>query len=98
MVQLPKLPTNKGEAMYQVTLFDKPNYTERDIVARFLEQATFGGSREDINSFFTDDQDKNGQIAKKPLFLMPTWSLPNESKINKRRYPSCLIVKFTGDI
>lgn len=48
LVDLPQLPTG---AVYQLTTFDDPTYTEPEIVARFLEQTTFGPTRSDIASF-----------------------------------------------
>lgn len=51
-VDLPGLP-NDG-SRYQITLFNKPEYyTDRDVVARFLEQTTFGGTKEEIDTFVT---------------------------------------------
>lgn len=47
-VNLPALPTG---AVYQLTTFDTPNYSDRDIKARFLEQSTFGPTRSDIGYF-----------------------------------------------
>jgi hypothetical protein len=38
------------EVMYQLTTFSKPNYSDRDVVARFLEQTTFGITRDDLDS------------------------------------------------
>jgi hypothetical protein len=35
---------------YQLTSFEAPQYTERDVIARFLEQATFGPTLRDIGT------------------------------------------------
>jgi hypothetical protein len=45
---LPELPTG---FVYQLTSFDEPNYSSRDIAARFLEQATFGPTMDEIDKF-----------------------------------------------
>jgi hypothetical protein len=44
-VDLPTLPPG---AVYQLTTFQDPEYSEVEIVARFLEQTTFGPTRADI--------------------------------------------------
>eukprot|EP00934_Nitzschia_sp_Nitz4_P007090 Nitzschia sp. Nitz4//scaffold25_size161228//48616//54500//NITZ4_002422-RA/size161228-snap-gene-0.22-mRNA-1//-1//CDS//3329544562//7080//frame0 len=36
---------------YHLSSFDGPDYSDRDLVARFLEQASFGPSRSDIDDF-----------------------------------------------
>lgn len=59
LVKLPFPPADDDGSLYQVTLFDKHPYTERDIVARFLEQATFGASRKDIDAFFGDGRQQS---------------------------------------
>jgi hypothetical protein len=86
LIELPRLPTINS-AIYQVTLFDKPNYADRDIVARFLEQATFGGSRKDINAFFTDDEKKNGQTIKETTPLDTTLSFAKWIKNQQTTVP-----------
>jgi hypothetical protein len=49
---LNSLPALSAEgATYQLTSFDMPNYSTQDIIARFLEQTTFGASLDDINQF-----------------------------------------------
>lgn len=46
---------NTGGAVYQLTSFDVPeSYNgQRDEIARFLEQTTFGPTKEDLNAFGT---------------------------------------------
>lgn len=51
-IDLPPLPDDG--TVYQLTKFSKPEqYTDQDIVARFLEQATFGPTMSMINEFET---------------------------------------------
>lgn len=51
-VVLPELPGDGS--IYQLTAFEKPAYyTDRDVVARFLEQTTFGATLDEIDRFDT---------------------------------------------
>eukprot|EP00934_Nitzschia_sp_Nitz4_P009303 Nitzschia sp. Nitz4//scaffold91_size79674//72229//78877//NITZ4_005380-RA/size79674-augustus-gene-0.83-mRNA-1//1//CDS//3329560139//9293//frame0 len=48
------LPVPPAGAVYQLTTFDKPTYSRRDVAARFLEQATFGPTSADIDKLVGD--------------------------------------------
>lgn len=49
------LPDLSGSARYQLTSFDAPTYSSKDIIARFLEQTTFGPTKAEILSFDTNN-------------------------------------------
>jgi hypothetical protein len=51
------LPTLPAGSVYQLTSFDKPQLFlgDKDEIARFLEQTTFGPTRADIDSFDTSN-------------------------------------------
>jgi hypothetical protein len=48
-----ELPVLASGSTFQLTSFEKPSYSRSDESARFLEQATFGPTRSDINAFNT---------------------------------------------
>jgi hypothetical protein len=54
------LPPLLNGSRYQLTSFNKPSYSTKDEIARFLEQATFGQTLADIASF---DNTSNLQLA-----------------------------------
>jgi hypothetical protein len=51
------LPSLPDDAVYQLRSFPRVNKSAADTIARFLEQATFGITRADIESFQGDDSD-----------------------------------------
>ena len=64
MVRLASL-VNTGGAVYQLTSFDTPvlHAGQRDEIARFLEQATFGPTRAAINAFGTSSTNLQSTFA-----------------------------------
>lgn len=48
------LPTPPTGAYYQATTFSAPPRSNADVIARFLEQTTFGPTRSDISTFSGD--------------------------------------------
>lgn len=53
-VSLPVLPSG---SRFQLTSFKAPAYSPQDTIARFLEQATFGPTLDDIGTFDTSNLD-----------------------------------------
>lgn len=53
LVKLDDIATERSLVQYQLTSYDTPNYTPDDVASRFLEQATFGPTRTDINTLLS---------------------------------------------
>ena len=64
------LPPLSFGSRYQLTTFVRPSYTQMDEIARFLEQATFGPTLQDIATFDT----ANLQLS------FATWILTQQTK------------------
>lgn len=59
-----ELPPLANGSVYQLTTFDHPNYSDRDIAARFLEQTTFGQTKAQITELLELDEDLSAGMVR----------------------------------
>ena len=79
------VPPPPQGSIYQLHTFDKPKYSHRDIVARFLEQTTFGPTKDALQALTADDSNPASLTMAAVKYPAATWDPRTLSNSGLRR-------------